>query len=308
VRLLSRRSFLVGSAAAAATAAALSACGSGGSSSGGGGGSGEKDETSDDTTLGNSGGTSPGEIVLVRRFAPQTLVVGTQRASVVLGNVNGLLPLEDTPANLTARLLDPSGAVSVSSVTAERHGEELEQPYFPFALSIATAGNYELQLVDHPSATTTIDVFNAADVKIPLPGSHLPPFDTPTVSNHRGVNPICTRQPACPLHDVTLTKALSEGKPVAYLIGTPAYCETGVCGPVLDLLLAEHDKRDDFAMVHADVYTDSSLQTVAPAVTAYKMSFEPCLFVTDRKGVIVQRLDAIYDAKELSVALDAAVS
>jgi hypothetical protein len=302
---LSRRSFLLGTAAAAT----LAACGSSGSSSGnGGGGGGGNGESSDDTTLGNGIGTSSSEVVLVRRFAPQTLVVGTQRASVVLGNVNGLLPLEDTPPSLTARLLDSTGSVAVASVTAERHGEELEQPYFPFTLSLTTAGNYELQLIDHPDATTTIDVFNAVDVKIPQPGSPLPPFDTPTVSNHRGVNPICTRQPACSLHDVTLTNALSQGKPVAYLIGTPAYCQTGVCGPVLDLLLAEHEKRADFVMVHAEVYTDSTIQTVAPAVTAYNLSFEPCLFVTNNKGEIVQRLDAIYDAKELSAALDAAAA
>jgi hypothetical protein len=307
VHSLSRRRFLTGSATAAAAALALAACGGGSENADSGGGGNGDDQPSDDTTLGGSNsGTEPGELVLVRRFAPQTLVVGTQRVPIVLGNINGLLPLESTPTALTARLLDDTGKVVVESVAAERHGAELEQPYFPFALGVAAPGNYELQLIDHPTATTTVDVHRAAEVPIPQPGAPLPPFDTPTVSNQRGVNPVCTRQPACPLHDVTLTKALSEGKPVAYLIGTPAFCQTGVCGPVLDLLLAEHVKRSDYVMVHSEVYTDTTVQNVAPAVTAYHMSFEPSLFIADSQGVLVERLDSIYDSKELAAALDRA--
>jgi hypothetical protein len=119
---------------------------------------------------------------------------------------------------------------------------------------------------------------------------------------------VCTRDPACPLHDVTLTEALGSGKPLAYLIGTPAYCQTGVCGPVLDLLLAEQVNRPDFVMVHSEIYTDSTLQAVAPAVTAYHMNFEPALFLANSKGELVERLDSIYDAAELSAALDRAAS
>ena len=173
---------------------------------------------------------------------------------------------------------------------------------------MATAGNYQLQIKDQPAVTTTIDVSAPADVPIPQIGAPLPPFDTPTVKDHRGVDPICTRDPACPLHDVSLSQALSAGKPVAYLIGTPAYCQTAVCGPVLDLLLTERANRPDVTMVHAEVYTDSTIETVAPAVTAYHMNFEPALFIADAKGTLVARLDSIYDAQELKAALDLAAA
>jgi hypothetical protein len=252
------------------------------------------------------GGTSPNQLVLVRRFAPKTLVTGTQRVPVVLGDVNGLLPLDSTPPTLTASIVGEDEKVVVASVTAERHGEELQQPYYPFALSLTSAGNYTLQLKDQPAVNTTVDVFVPADVPIPQVGAPLPPFDTPTVKDHRGVDPICTRDPACPLHDVSLRQALSAGKPVAYLIGTPAYCQTAVCGPVLDLLLDERAHRPEMTMVHAEVYTDSTIETVAPAVTAYHMNFEPALFVADAKGTLVARLDSIYDTQELKAALDLA--
>ena len=144
---------------------------------------------------------------------------------------------------------------------------------------------------------------------IPQIGAALPPFDTPTVKDHRGVNPICTRDPACPLHDVDLTQALQRGKPVAYLIGTPAYCQTGVCGPVLDLLLTERanrPRRHDGA--RRGLHRQHRSTTVAPAVTAYHMTFEPALFIADAKGTLVARLDSIYDAQELKAALDLAAA
>jgi hypothetical protein len=125
------------------------------------------------------------------------------------------------------------------------------------------------------------------------------------VSDARGVDPICTRSPACPLHDATLTESLAGGRPVAYLVGTPAHCKTAVCGPVLDLLLAERDARGDaIAMVHAEIYTDDTITTVAPAVQAYNLEFEPVLFLADASGTLVERLDAIWDAAELRTALD----
>ena len=302
VRPVSRRSFLLGSAATLA----LTACGGSGSSKGSAGTAATGGGPSSDVTVAGASGTSPGALVLIQRFAPKTLITGTQRVPIVLGDVNGLLPLEQTPASLTARVVDTKGTVVVPTVTAKRHGDALQQPYYPFALSLAAPGNYELALTDSPDVKTAFDVSNPADVLIPQVGAQLPPEQTPTVSNHRGVNPICTRQPACELHTVTQASALGQGKPVAYLIATPAYCQTAICGPVLDLLLAEHTKRSDFVMVHAEVYTDDTIETPAPAVTAYHLNFEPCLFVANTKGVITARLDSIWDASELTAALDTA--
>ncbi len=56
-------------------------------------------------------------------------------------------------------------------------------------------------------------------------------------------------------------------------------------------------------MVHSEVYTDSTASTPTPAVTAYHMSFEPCLWVTDATGTIVERLDFVFDQGEINDAL-----
>jgi len=194
---------------------------------------------------------------------------------------------------------------AVASPSYGSHAVGTPVPFFPFALSISTPGVYtlsaELNGKELPSSFSVVD---PSQVKIPKPGDKLPPFDSPTTADARGVNPICTHQPPCPLHDVTLTQALQTGKPVAYLIGTPAFCQTGVCAPILDNLIAAHTRLgDEVAMVHAEVYTDNTATTVTPAVQAYNMSFEPCLWITDATGTVVERLDFVFDQGEIDAAL-----
>jgi hypothetical protein len=283
---LSRRSFL----AAGAGTLLLAACGGGGGSSGSG-------------DAGN--GDGDGATALAARYEDGYFVPGAQRVAVSLGNKDGFMS-DGVPSALDAKVLDANGKVVVTSAKADSHAAGTPLPYFPFALSLATPGVYTLSAkVAGRDLTTSFSVVDPAQVKIPKPGDKLPPFDTPTTADGRGVNPICTRQPPCPLHDVTLSQALAGGKPVAYLIGTPAFCQTGVCAPILDNLLAAHTRLGDkVTMVHAEVYTDGTATTPTPAVQAYNMSFEPCLWITDASGTVVERLDFVFDDGEISDALN----
>ena len=52
-------------------------------------------------------------------------------------------------------------------------------------------------------------------------------------------------------------------------------------------------------MVHAEVYTDTSLESTTTAVQDYNLAFEPVLYLADADGVITSRLDSIYDVAEL---------
>jgi hypothetical protein len=149
-------------------------------------------------------------------------------------------------------------------------------------------------------------VTDPAQVTVPYIGSLLPPFDTPTVDNHRGVEPYCTLTPApCPLHEVTLTQAMTSAKPVAYMIGTPAHCQTGTCAPALEFLVNSHTRLGDAVMmVHADVYADDSATAVAPAVTALGLEYEPVLYLV-KDGIVKDRIDVVWDQSELDERLDA---
>jgi len=103
---------------------------------------------------------------------------------------------------------------------------------------------------------------------------------------------------------VSLADALTMGKPVAYYVGTPAFCSTGSCAPALDALVASSELfGDKIIYVHAEVFTDDAGIDIAPAVTAIGMTYEPALFLTDASGVVVERLDAVWDSTELNARL-----
>ena len=62
---------------------------------------------------------------------------------------------------------------------------------------------------------------------------------------------------------------------------------------------------DAAVFVHADVYADDAATTVAPAVVALHVDYEPIVYLCDAKGVLVDRLDAVWDASELRDRIDA---
>ena len=253
-----------------------------------------------------------GTLQVVKRFPTTGLVPGSIRLPISLADTSGVLTTDGKvklPQTLTGKVIDAaSGDVVVASVSADKHDENMPTPYWPFIVDVQKVGVYLLILDAAPESEMSFQVEERKNVLSPLVGDPLPAFDTPTVDNKRGVDPICTSpQGTCPFHEVTLTEALQSGKPVVYLIGTPAYCKTGTCAPGLDALIALSKKVGEAAVfVHADVYTDKTATTAAPAVLAYKLAYEPLLYITDAKGVLVNRLDAVFDVTEMSSALAAA--
>ena len=281
--LISRRRFLALSAAAGG-AAVLAACGGGGSA-----------ESGD-------------ELAVVQRFSNSGLVPGDVRLPISLADKNGILGNDATKkfGTLNASVKDlVSGKTVIESVSAEKHGADFTYPYWPFTVRIDAPGTYSLVVEGGSPDGGAFQILDPATVEMPYVGAKLPPFDTPTVKDPRGVDPVCTLTPEpCPFHDVTLTDALASGKKVAYLIGTPAHCKTGTCAPALTGLMAEAKALGDTVVfVHAEVYKDQSATTLAPAVEAYKLQFEPILFVAGTGGTVTHRLDGVFDAAEIRSVL-----
>jgi hypothetical protein len=242
---------------------------------------------------------------IASRWIPTELVPGEQRLPVSLADSNGLVTAG--PQRLTATLVDlDTDEVISSGLFADRRtlGDDTI-PFWVFRTALDRVGTFALVIEGGPEEGAAFQTFDPSSLAVARTGQKLPAFDTPTLDDPRGVEEVCTRTPeACPFHSVTLTEAMNTGKPVVYLVGTPAHCQTGVCGPVLEQLIPLADELgDSVVFVHADVYADRAATVVAPAVEAANLTFEPVLFVTDANGVIVERLDAIWDVNEVKEAL-----
>lgn len=142
------------------------------------------------------------------------------------------------------------------------------------------------------AGTAAVPVAEPADSQAPAPGSDAVSVPTPTVKNPRGVEQVCTRQPPCGMHQVSLDEALRQGRPVMLTFATPAYCQTAVCGPTVDTIEAVRTSGDfaDTAWIHVEIYQDAG-QKLAKPVEAWGLPSEPWLFVIDRDGKIAGRAD-----------------
>ncbi|MET0909734.1 MAG: hypothetical protein ABWZ99_09705, partial [Ilumatobacteraceae bacterium] len=94
--------------------------------------------------------------------------------------------------------------------------------------------------------------------------------------------------------------------------GTPAFCSTGSCAPGLESIIeVQPEFGEQFSFVHAEVYADTTATTLAPAVESLEalgLFYEPVLFITDPAGVVLERIDSVWNTEELVEALNRAVS
>ena len=295
-----RRTFLIASGALA-----VAACSSD---------KGEKGDSGDSTDGASSSAgvdaitaisTSESGFTLAQRFSSAVIVAGTPRLPFSLANNQALL--SDGPDVLHGEVRDAEGVIVIPSISAKKRQVTEGISYWDFHPTLETIGIYYLIIDGGTPDGGAFQINDPATVLVPFVGQALRPIDTPTTTDGRGVDPICTRLEGgpCPFHALTLTEALATGKPVAYLIGTPAHCQFGTCAPGLEFLINSSKRLGDkLVVVHAEVYTDDSATISTEAVEEYHLTFEPTIFIANSRGTVVQRLDAAWDQSELDEELD----
>lgn len=201
-------------------------------------------------------------------------------------------------------------AVDGAPVEAELHQDGTPLAYLLVRHRFRAAGAAEVTAT-YRGATgkAAVQVLDAAAARLPIPGRPMVSTPSPTPAATMGVDPICTRAPVCPLHDVSLDAALAEKRPLAVLFSTPARCQSKLCGPVLDTFLAQHEAFGSrVRFLHVEIYGSRTSQALAPTVKAYNLEAEPVLFLAGPDGVVRERLDNAFDRGEARAALERLVA
>ncbi|HYI62525.1 MAG TPA: hypothetical protein VEW93_12055 [Acidimicrobiales bacterium] len=304
-RSLSRRALLQGAAALGVAGAAgglgLAACGDDD-------GDGDGDGTGDGPA--GTGGATPSLSLVTLLNPAASLAAGTEaRLPLAVGDERGAL-VDDSPDELTFEVRTVGGQVVERALPVARRSDGLPQAYYPLVFTPPSAGNYLATTeVDGAALEAAFAVSPVAAITIPRPGQPFPSLSTPTTEAPGQVDPVCTREPACPLHDVDLATVLGTA-PVALLVSTPAFCQQAICGPVLDVLLAARAEAPDVRFLHLEVYrTAAEVEAqgleapLSPAVEELGLPFEPCLFLIAADGTLARRVDVIFDQGELGERL-----
>ncbi len=301
---LDRRRFLAGLGAASL----LAACG--------GNGSGGATDARATSAASAGTGRDGSNLTLARFSAPHVAIAdGTEQRTVwgVADVTVGPLRRHEVPDTVLAAVSFEGELIAPATEVAMR-AEGLVFPYFPVRARFDVAGVYDVSLsFDDNVLESVVQVFDPGEVELVQPGQPLPRVQTPTVEDPRGVEPICTRpEGTCAFHDRTLAEALTaDDRPSILIVGTPGFCQTAVCGPMLELVAAEHERTAGaFTTVHAEVYADpgalpdSAPTEVMDATGLAAAGYEPAVFLADAAGVLVERLDNVVDGSELGEAVD----
>jgi hypothetical protein len=144
--------------------------------------------------------------------------------------------------------------------------------------------------------------------KIPRVGQQAPAIHTPTPADAAGdLSEITTRVPPDTQNRVDYADVLGK-EPIILLFATPQFCQSRVCGPVVDE--AEQVKQlygERAAFIHMEIYNDNDPNKgVRSQVRAFHLPSEPWLFAIDRRGTVRSVLEGAFGVDELTRAVKGA--
>ena len=243
------------------------------------------------------------EVALYVAKAPKPETAGGKGATGKVGALDspafGPFParvdsLETEPAfraKTTADDPDAANAVYVTDLNFNSNGE------WRIGALIKDGDKLTASLL--PSATVGLYT------QLPRVGEKAPRIHTPTREDVGGdLSKLTTRIPPDTQNQVDFHDVVGR-KPVVLLFATPQFCESRVCGPVVDV--AEQVKRDfgDRAeFIHMEIYKDNDPSKGTNAqVRAFHLPSEPWLFVIDREGVIRTAIGGAFGTEELENAV-----
>ncbi len=149
---------------------------------------------------------------------------------------------------------------------------------------------------------------------------------------------IDTMAPHDPMHDITVADAIARGKPVLVLFGTPAFCETQTCGPVMQTVMLPlyGTYKEQATFIHIEPYLLKEAREgtglcpipifnrefaaqglgegaspcpkvpesqLPPPEESWNLTTEPILFLIDGNGNIAGIFEGIVGPQEVEQAL-----
>ncbi|HEX5990417.1 MAG TPA: hypothetical protein VFY75_09420 [Solirubrobacterales bacterium] len=213
----------------------------------------------------------------------------------------------------------PASIESLAVKPAFRADSTAEDPdaarvVYSTELNLPGAGEWKIaaiikedgELRGTPVGTAVVGEFK----RIPRPGQEAPLIHTPTAQDVGGdLSKITTRIPPDTQNKVDYAEALGK-EPIVLLFATPEFCQSRVCGPVVDVA---EQAREEFgnkaAFIHMEIYNDNDpAKRVRHQVRAFHLPTEPYLFTIDRRGIVRAAVEGAFGLKLMHEAVDKAIA
>lgn len=181
--------------------------------------------------------------------------------------------------------------------------------FYAAEVDIPSTGNWAVAaLVDEGSTNAVATGFlTVVDESVVQIGAKALSVKTPVAETEAEAELICTREPPDPMHYISLDDALKNGKPTVVNFGTPALCQSRICGPVVDEQLIVFNEvgpgRANF--IHVEVYPNQDQpRDPAEPFVAWGFASEPWTVVIDGDGIIRAVFEGPVAASQIRAALE----
>ncbi len=146
--------------------------------------------------------------------------------------------------------------------------------------------------------------------EVPRVGEEPPQIHTPTAQDVGGdLAKITTRVPPDTLNKVDFAEALGK-EPIVLLFATPQFCQSRVCGPVVDVAQEAQEKFGGQAsFIHMEIYNENDPgEGVRRQVRQFHLPSEPWLFTINREGLVSSAVEGAFGPELLDRDVEKAVS
>jgi hypothetical protein len=146
--------------------------------------------------------------------------------------------------------------------------------------------------------------------EVPRVGDRPPQIHTPTAQDVGGdLAKITTRVPPDTLNKVDFAEVLGK-EPIVLLFATPQFCQSRVCGPVVDVAREAQQKFGGQAsFIHMEIYNENDPgEGVREQVRQFHLPSEPWLFTINREGRISAAVEGAFGPELLDKDVEEAVS
>jgi hypothetical protein len=261
-------------------------------------------------------GEKPGEDVALV-FGTADFAVGANRITFLVVSSNG--ELVEAPR---ARVLvaegdldaDPAFEASAETLPVGASQESLDDGFdaptvWVAHLEIDRPGQYSL-LVE-PDGT---DVQAVGQIAVrersaaPGPGAKAIPSDTPTLADGFPDEITTATPPDTELLRYSVKESVEDGVPFVVTFATPKYCQSRVCGPVVDVVDQVRRRFEDSGIrfIHVEVFEGNDpSKGFNRWVREWNLPSEPYTFLVDGTGTIQARFEGLVTAGELTDAVRA---
>ena len=135
-------------------------------------------------------------------------------------------------------------------------------------------------------------------------------IQTPTQKRVDGdLTKLSTRVPPDTQNKVNYAEVLGK-EPILLLFATPKFCQSRVCGPVVDVAQqAQHEFEGKASFIHMEIYNDNDpSKGVRPQVRRFHLPTEPWLFAINSEGVVSSAIAGAFGVKLMDETVEKVIA